>query len=489
MSMVKECSIHSTSQQLFEHSEIDERITSSSSSEDADNLTNGNMLDDRDFATPVEQTVALVPLARPSVTVAPHPMTSSTNYLFNDKPPLEQILFFGAGLGSSVCYIATLSSLVHFKLLYGANSFVYLNLAVYLPLLPISLAQARWDQSIDLQYSSRVTFLVRGMVGYLLGLLGTILMIRKDGNPQSGLTNLIIHTLLQGTGGAILYGTLNQLASFVGGDDGQSLKAAVSAGVQASAVVVLAVSTVTGFGTHDASKFSWFLWNIVGVESICFVGFILLLLARPTVAIAMIRRDSSLQLDADFIGDDALMERPLVVISRNPVSPTLGLSFLALLEKSKSCCFVLMATLIPSFLVGSWFTRVQTNWIRLASCLFYVRIVSDFLGRFATIIIPPRNTSCLINTCLLRLVPIALFFMNAHQPTRFADALSIGLVAIIAFLSGYLVTGCYQFAPLELDWEVREVNAAKQASLLTVAFSVSAIGGLLSSFFLMVLGV
>jgi hypothetical protein len=70
-----------------------------------------------------------------------------------------------------------------------------------------------------------------------------------------------------------------------------------------------------------------------------------------------------------------------------------------------------------------------------------------------------------------------------------ADVLSIVLVAIISCLSGYLVTGAYQLAPLGLDPETREANAAKQASLLTVAFAVSAIGGLLSSFALMALGV
>jgi len=64
-------------------------------------------------------------------------------------------------------------------------------------------------------------------------------------------------------------------------------------------------------------------------------------------------------------------------------------------------------------------------------------------------------------------------------------------VAGIAFCSGYLVTSCYQLAPQQLPGtpRVKAANVAKQSSLLTVAFSVSAIGGLVTSFVLVAIGV
>ena len=407
----------------------------------------------------------------------------------------EQAIFFGAGLGSSVCYIATLSSLVHFKLLYGADSFVYLNLAVYCPLVPISIAQALLDQYFDTKYTSEKTFLVRGTVGFVLGLLGTLLMIQGDGNPNSGLRDLVIYTGIQGTGGAILYGTMNQIASFVGGEDGPKLKAAYSAGVQASALVVLLASFATGFGTHGADKFGTFLWSIAYIEFLCLAIFIRLLLTLPTVAAAMIRRDSTLhppppEEDPMFMDKPTLLVgTPLLLASGQYYPPTMQLSYMQLIRQSLSSCLVLVVTLIPSFLVGSWFTRVHTDWMDLASWLFYIRIGCDFLGRLGTVLIRPISTHCLMYTTLVRLVPVIVFFVNAHQPSQYADAISIGLVIVISFLSGYLVTGSYQLAPLGMDWEVRQANAVKQASLLTVAFSVSALGGLLSSFLLMAMGV
>jgi hypothetical protein len=427
---------------------------------------------------------------------SPHSHSSS-----EDTNLLEQLLFFACGLGSSLGYIATLSSLVYFKILYGPDSFVDLNLAVYLPLLPISLAQARWDRYYDQQYQSRRTFLVRGVVGFGLILLGTIRMILNEGG---GLALLIWQTSLQGSGGAILYGTLNQLASFVG-RDGRRLKATVSAGVQASALVVLAVSLWTGFRTGNADKFSTFLWSIATIETLCFAMFLWLLLARQSVAASMIRRDSSIQLDNDAVvtlasvsDDNLLLEEPL--IARRSSSPSssprtiINMSFAQLWNQTRACCLILIVTLVPSFVVGSWFTRVQTDWIALAQVLFYVRIGADFFGRLATIVVPPRSIPCLGWAALGRLVPTVLFFINARAAGVFlsgmyGDILSIVLVAIISFLSGYLVTGCFQLAPLGLPSEIREMNSAKQASLLTVAFSVAAIGGLVSSFVLIAFGV
>jgi hypothetical protein len=402
---------------------------------------------------------------------------------------LEQTLFFASGLGTSLCYIATLSSLVYFKILYGASSFAFLNLAVYLPLLPISLAQALWDQYYDLRYASRNTFLARGVVGFLLGLLGTLQMIN-----HTGLFAVVVNALLQGTGGAILYGTLNQLASFAASDDDDgTLQTAVSAGVQASALIVLVVDIATGFGVHEASRFSTFLWSIVAIEVLCFVSFLWLLRARPLVAAAMVGRDSWLRPDSHLLHGDDQLDAPLIESSISQQGSATELSFTELWSRTKESCWILAITLVPSFLVGSWFTRVQTNWAALASWLFYVRIGSDLLGRIATIIIPPRTLRCLRHTSAIRIQVVAAFFLNAHGTLQFrgmaADALSIVLVAIISCLSGYLVTGAYQLAPLGLDPETREANAAKQASLLTVAFAVSAIGGLLSSFALMALGV
>ena len=503
---------------------------------------------------------------------------------------IDQCLFFGCGLGSSLSYIATLSALVYFKMLYGANSFVFLNAAVFLPLLPISLAQARWDQYLDQQYRSRRTFLVRGIVAFGMILWGTSQMALDTATvtTTSSLSSAIQNTLWQGIGSAILYGTLNQMASFVitstdinvgSGGGGDSLKATVSAGVQASALLALALSLLTGFNgdtPEGRDHFSIFLWWITTVESICCGMFSWLLLRRPMVAASMLRRDYSIRSDEDIGNDDenndhghnSDEESPLLLndnddndedtlecemplldsvssstngsglsnhisdvgdddqnvplrrrlFDSSSISQHSGgqrphgrnqrrrspieLSYSQLWKKTRECCLVLVGTLIPSFLVGSWFTRVETDWMQLAQVLFYVRIASDFVGRLATICVPPKSVPCLTWTMALRYIPVICFFLNSKQEGaevliedtipgmgNVNDLLSIFLVAVIAFQSGYLVTGCFQLAPLALPVEHRESNQSKQASMLTVAFSISAILGLLSSFALIAIGV
>jgi hypothetical protein len=174
----------------------------------------------------------------------------------------ENILFFLCGLGSSMCYIATLSSLVYFMMEYGANSFVYLNLAIYLPLVPVSLAQARWDQEYDKRLGSYRTFTTRGTVGFVSSILGTLLI------PMvSGFGMLIVSAICQGIGGAVLLGTFNQMASFV--ETTGRLKASVSAGAQASALVVLIISLLTGFGSSGSGQtLQPFFFIVVGYFAI-----------------------------------------------------------------------------------------------------------------------------------------------------------------------------------------------------------------------------
>lgn len=351
-----------------------------------------------------------------------------------------------------------------------------------------------------------------------------------------------------------MFGQLNQLASFVGSlhqnhiDAGSTdpsnenevlqkkFKATVSAGVQASALVVLMASIFSGFGTMNATFFSSFLAWIFRVEALCFVASLWLLLARPRIQVSMLRRDHSMRELSPFSTDledfhQLLPSRPAWESFSNgnhsdiadddeegyghmrfplldtPPSPdatveserneqTTMMTLKELMHHSRLLCLGLLLTLLPSFLVGSWFTRVQTDWMCLAQILFYVRIGCDLLGRFTTIAIPPSSVRCAVWVAGLRIIAVAVFFANAgaNIPIRdpwSRDALSIGLVALIAFCSGYLVTSFYQLAPEQLPGtpRVRAANAAKQSSLLTVAFSVSAIGGLVTSFILITIGV
>jgi hypothetical protein len=568
----------------------------------------------------------------------------------NSNIYLEQILFFMAGLGSSIGYISSLSSLVYFNILYGNTYFVYLNCIIFLPLLPISIFQSLLDTKFDIKYkNSNITFLFRSIIGYGLLILGTIgIMIlfwnnenesnENENETSSSSSNnsnskqgrwVLFYALQQGIGGAILYGQLNQLSSFVGSlhttttntttatntntntndinDDvnndnenendtkiiSNKFKATVSAGVQASAIIVLCISIGSGFyDTMTVSAFLTFLLWIILVEIICFLAYLWLLIAVPRVQISMIRRDTSMMhmeqimqsqsqsqllLTTSLPSSSELVEeeeemidlisnedpmmplrQPLLLSSSTGTASSTTsnnnaiLSLYEILYHSRYCCLGMGLTLIPSFLVGSWFTRIETDWMMLAQILFYIRIGFDLLGRIFTLWVPPKSISYILWIASIRWIAVILFFINSTPtisipivskvlptilvPTtqRQRDLVSILLVAYIAFCSGYLVTSLYQLAPQQLPSAVpvvpvvslrteegqeveqqqqqllllpREgqrqrqgvsntntdntntntnntntVNATKQSSILTVAFSISAICGLLLSF-------
>lgn len=422
-------------------------------------------------------------------------------------PPLEILLFFFCGLGSSLCYIATLSSLVYFKAQYGPQSYIYLNLATYTPLLPVSIAQARYDADVDRMVGSANAFSFRGAIGFALSMLSLVLIPHRH-----GLAWVCTLSTCIGAAGAVLQGLLYQMAAFVApigstGGPGQ-LKAAVAAGIQASALLCLLVSVLTGFGSSEddtQDDLRRFNYVICFIESLILGLFLVLMGHSRRVRTAMLRRDSSLSLVDRFglIADTDCLDEgdaaPLLSAAENEefdenqhpdfTPQSVELTYPQIWRYSSRCCISLLLTLVPSFLVASWFTKVKTDLVILPQILFYCRIISDFASRLLTLYKSPscQNELLMLSGC--RMILVVLFFINAlFKIFPHRDALSVGLVCIIAFGSGYLVTGAYQLAPSTLPIQYRERNVTKQAAFLNLAFSVSALLGLFLSLSLAGLG-
>ena len=277
------------------------------------------------------------------------------------------------------------------------------------PKLPVAIAQARYDQDVDRLVGSANAFLCRGIVGYVLsGALASI-PLRSDG----GLIFVCFPAVVIGAAGAILQGILYQMASFVSANcaaSTQSLKASVAAGIQASALVALLVSVGTGFGSSaddtvdDLRRFN----AVICLLETCMLGlFVFLMIRSRRISHAMVQRDSSISLANDFhqSGDSLSVngpeppdETPLLQGAeieddecsgnsdpyeeedpdRPPVPQTAELTYHQIWKYSSRCFTSLLLTLAPSFLVASWFTKVNTEVMMLPQILFYVRIISDF---------------------------------------------------------------------------------------------------------------
>jgi len=414
------------------------------------------------------------------------PLNEETEHIERNFPSLimntetaplkESILFFLSAAGSTLGWTALLSNLVFYTDTLGVDSFLILNLAVYGPLLPITLLQTIFDSKFDQQFKSMKSFIFRGSVAFLTTFICLILLPWTS----KSLKNVSITALFLGLSSAILHGMLKQMASFVYPSCGR-LPAAVTAGMQASAVFVLIISIACDFDDYNSSRgMEKFFFANAAVLVVCWCSFYALLRSSRGVMKSMRRRDSLFENEDQY----NLLEsdgRPDITINN---SGELPLS--QLIRKSWPAYVTIFITVSSSMSLSSWFNRFQSEDAMnqgLPQVLFYTRLFADLLGRPATLYLSPKSIKYVLCGALLRVLTTPIFFVYSSTSLipRNDLAITIG-VFIFSFTSGYLVTLAYQLAPFLIHENERERNRTQQNSLLNVFFSVSVVLGLIITF-------
>jgi hypothetical protein len=401
-----------------------------------------------------------------------------------ERTPLKELfLFFASAVGCTVGWTAILSNLVYYTETLGVDSFLILNLSIYAPLLPVTLAQAIWDTRFDQKFSSLSSFSFRGAVGYSVSLACLVLL------PVASKSLILLSTasLLLGLASAVLHGMLKQMASFVYPNCGR-LSAAVTAGMQASAIFVFLVSSGAAHGFADRNIWLWqFYLSICGILTVCWICFQVLLTSSHGILQSMLRRDSS-------FGPEG-MDEPLISAQGQEtlsVRDTNEMSLWQLWLKTWPACLAVMLTVGSSMSVASWFNRVPSqdaNSHILPQILFYTRLLADLLGRPATLVGHVRATISpltLVVISILRLGLVPVFFLYASSSNVIPknDVAAVVFVFLFAFSSGYIATLSYQMAPILLSAEDREQNTLKQTSLVNVCFSSAVLVGVVVTFVL-----
>lgn len=100
------------------------------------------------------------------------------------------------------------SLITYYKATYSASFYVKLYCAYYLPGLPISLLQYKYDVYLDLKYGSQRTYLFRGMISYVVMMCILISLIWLKSRIA-----LIILFILLGVCGWLCHGTASMLVS------------------------------------------------------------------------------------------------------------------------------------------------------------------------------------------------------------------------------------------------------------------------------------
>jgi len=360
-----------------------------------------------------------------------------------------------------------------------------LNLVIFLPLLPLSISQSIWDLEYDRKFGSRATFFFRGSVGFLLSFL--ILGV----SFENSLMTLLVLSFFIGVAGSIIQGSLLQMASFVSPDD-SGLKVAVSTGLQASGILVLIVSLSTNFGRDDKDDGKLlFFGTIFILDALCYFSFIWLLFVRQVVTASMFRRDTLIGASTSI----SLMNSGALLDGYNSESGTIDgddaeeigvtMSNWEIFEDCKSICFSILVTVTSSMTIGSYFTQVKSDSPMLPQVLFFTRLFADVLARPTALLLSMTSAMSISMFAFVRLMLVPLFFIVASDPDWFPssdDMVLVVLVAFFAFSSGYIVTVCFNAAPLSLPEGCSESTLTKQASLLNVFLCSSVVLGVLLAF-------
>jgi hypothetical protein len=397
--------------------------------------------------------------------------------------PGAVVLFFFSAVGCTMGWTAVLSNFVYYSQVLGMNSYLYLNFAVFVPLFPITMAQARWDSYFDRRYKSLRSFSFRGIVGFAVTAATVALVPLASHN----LVALSVLTTLMGTASAVLQGMLKQMASFIYPKCAR-LPAAVSCGMQASAFFVLFVSLTTGFGSSGKSQgLDSFYISITVLVGLCWICFHLLISRCHDVFESMLRRDSSICGLREPLLDSAEADPEPI---ESPVDAEMDYN--ALWRTSWPCCVSIMVTVASSMSVASWFNRVESSDPlnqSLPQVLFYTRLLADLFARPATLLVTPPSARCLLTVSMFRLLFVPLFFVYTSMDNiPRSDVVVTCGVAVFAFSSGYIVTCCYQLAPSMLNME-QQNSTPKQVGLMNVCFSGSLLCGLIASFALLGSGI
>uniref|UniRef100_A0A7S3QJL0 Uncharacterized protein n=1 Tax=Chaetoceros debilis TaxID=122233 RepID=A0A7S3QJL0_9STRA len=228
------------------------------------------------------------------------PLTATTTTV---APVQDCIFMFVAAGGCTLCITAILSNLVYYTAVMGMESYFLLNLVLYAPMLPITIFQTLYDGKFDQWIGdSHLTYTFRGIFGYIFLILGTG-MVPSVSRNENQLFALSLVSLVIGLASAVLHGILKQMASFIYPQCGR-LAAAAAAGMQASALAVLVMSYLSGFGDGSSTQgMRFFYYSIVAMVVVSGGCYWRLLYECAGVSQSMQRKDSYYQLSNIGDGD------------------------------------------------------------------------------------------------------------------------------------------------------------------------------------------
>lgn len=358
----------------------------------------------------------------------------------------------------------------YFQQVYGERFYIKISSAFYLPGLPFAILELVYGERFDVFLSSRHSYLLRGVLSYLLLIILLISFLWVD-NESTVLASFAII----GTCTWILHGSATTIATMFH----HSYVLYLQVGFRIPEVYAVLMVISLSLSEHYKLSHLYIFYGITaGVLSIGLVAWIILVKSDSCTDKLEMKDNKAL-----FFINNADESKPLLQTfnmrqsldkSDKAQATRLVSSYVSIFHQVKPLCFTLFLTLLSSILSSAFFVYVKSpNNYDIAQTLYFIRLFCDLFGRPLTTLPRPQIVQTMEGLLMVAFIRVGLmgaFFLYILFYSTFQSDFVITIICILSsLLSGYLVVVTYEVAIKEVR-ENGEASVAYAGSLLNLSF-------------------
>lgn len=426
------------------------------------------------------------------------PFETNQQLLALSKEDLEaevnriNLLWVFISCGYMVSWTSIGSLIAYFKARQGASFYVKLYCAFYLPGLPVSLLQQRYDEDFDRVFGSFTSFMVRPVVGMCIKIAVLLFMpfIPTMFSQPAVPSVILLCMIVIGGLSWLCHGTACMLCSMFPSSSTKWLQTGFRT---PELYTVLVVSLLSLGSSASESHIILFYFMTALVVVLGLVSWIRVCSSRPARYFFALK-DQAYQRS---FGDDETS--PLVGgdKEKRPWDPSSGngaAESVSRIESREYVAQVIRPARIAIFLniASSIFSAAFFAYVKpmgkydVEVILYFTRLFSDLVGRPLAGLPRPwfvRTMQSLVRMALLRMILMVIFFMYIIFPGLIQSDLFITIVvAMFSVLSGYLSVLSYEYAAAAMSTKAGQSLAGTMmnSTFQLAAFSSVILGVLVS---------
>lgn len=373
------------------------------------------------------------------------------------------------GTGISISAVSLQSSVAYFSNLYGKESFLWINIAIYLPALPVSLFMIHWStlQRGKCPDSEQTWCETRRLIVSFV-LLAVIGMSVASTNS---LWSLLLVSFMTGVFSTVAYCSAFQIAMSCA--DADNLRIGLNLGYQGSVVVVIVAQELSGLQPGSALADVWFFFSVVALLSLAAT------VSAYKLGIVCIKLSS--ETSESLLSDELLPDG-----HADREDEEEKYSYSEVLVEIRSYAMVLFATVFGSIVIFPFYSYVPSSSSSevtqrfLPMYMFYTKSFSDLASRVACLFLPKVASASVLLWCSLARLSFVPYFLAYCFTNVFyqSDLLILGAVAFYSFTSGLFITYAYTLVPTK---DSSAEYTRKASSMMSVTFQLAITAALVCS--------